>query len=333
MEGVDPVYLVSPTLPISPTHDFSSAGQAVIRFLYERLGFNLWMVTRTEEDAWIVLQTEDHGYNVKPPAVFRWADSFCSQMVAGRGPRIAPSSMRVPAYAAAPIGRQMKIESYIGVPINNADGSLFGTLCAIHPAPQPEEITRELPLIELLASMLSGILAAELRAVENERQVERAQSEAETDFLTKLYNRRGFDRLLDVEEGRCVRYGHHASLIAVDLDGLKMVNDMQGHVAGDELIRRAATALRQAARESDVVARIGGDEFVILAVQSEESTANVLVERIRDRLADVNVEASIGMASRSPALDLEQVRHVADQSMYRDKSERKRRFLRSERSV
>ena len=327
------MYLVSPTFPISPTHDFSSAGQAVIRFLHERLGFNLWMVTRTEEDDWIVLQTEDHGYNIKPPAVFRWADTFCSQMVSGRGPRIAPRSSRVPAYASAPIGRQIRIESYMGVPISNADGSLFGTLCAIHPAPQPEEITQELPLIELLASMLSGILAAELRAVENERRVERAQSEAETDFLTKLYNRRGFDRLLDVEERRCVRYGHPASVIAVDLDGLKMVNDMQGHGAGDELICRAATALRQTARESNVVARIGGDEFLILAVGSEESTANVLVERIRANLAEVRVEASIGMASRSPALDLEQVRHAADHAMYRDKSERKRRFVRSERSV
>lgn len=63
---------------------------AVMRFLHGRLGFDLWMVTRVEGDDWIVLETEDHGYGVTPTSVFRWADSFCSQMVAGRGPRLYP---------------------------------------------------------------------------------------------------------------------------------------------------------------------------------------------------------------------------------------------------
>lgn len=76
--------------------NFEEAGQAVLKFLYQKFGFNLWMITRTEGDDWIVLQSEDNGYNVQPGQVFRWADSFCSQMVQGKAPRIAPRSEDIP---------------------------------------------------------------------------------------------------------------------------------------------------------------------------------------------------------------------------------------------
>ena len=119
-----------------PLHDFESAGRAVLAFLHRRLGFGLWMITRTEGEDWIVLQVEDHGYGISPGTVFRWADSFCSEMVQNNGPKVAPNSDIVPAYAAAPIGQQVPIKAYIGVPLSNADGSLFGTLCAIDPSRQ-----------------------------------------------------------------------------------------------------------------------------------------------------------------------------------------------------
>lgn len=88
----------------------------MLRLLHNRLGFDLWMVTRTEGDDWIVLHAEDHGYGIQDGTVFRWADSFCARMVEGEGPRIAPRSDAVPAYAAAPIGSQVRIGAYVGVP-------------------------------------------------------------------------------------------------------------------------------------------------------------------------------------------------------------------------
>ena len=307
----------------SPTYDFAAAGSAVIRFLHERLGFDLWMVTRTEGDDWIVLQAEDHGYAIAPNTVFRWSDSFCSHMVAGRGPRVAPRSSEVSAYATAPIGRQIRIESYIGVPITCEDGSLFGTLCAVHPAPQPEAITKELPLVELLAAMLSGILRAELRAIESQRHLERARSEAETDALTHLYNRRGWDRLMELEESRCRRYGYPACVVVVDLDGLKSTNDISGHDAGDELLRSAAASIRKTARTSDIVARLGGDEFGILGLECDDVGAAALLQHIRTELEQTGVAASAGIAMRFPAMGLEYARREADQAMYRDKAGRK----------
>lgn len=280
------------------------------------------MVTRTEGDDWIVLQSEDHGYNVAPGSVFRWADSFCSQMVQGNGPRIAPDSDVVPAYAAAPIGRQIQIGAYIGMPLLKADGSLFGTLCAIDPAHQPEAIAREQELIELLATLLSTVLQADLKAADAKRLSERFEVEAHTDPMTRLYNRRAWTQLLAREEDRCLRYGHPAFVLAIDIDGLKRVNDTLGHAAGDALIVRAADALRKAAREVDVVARLGGDEFGILAVECDLAGAETIVQRIRAALAAANVQASIGMAARGHADGLNEAYAAADRLMYAEKRSR-----------
>lgn len=237
---------------------FQDAGEAILKFLYQRFGFNLWMITRVEGNDWIVLQSEDHGYDVKPGQVFSWADSFCSHMVTGKAPKIAPRSEDIPLYASAPINQQVSIKSYIGQPLIKEDGSLFGTLCAIDPQPKSEEITQDLEMIELFGNLLSHILQAELRENEKIRQCERLEAEALSDALTGLYNRRAWEKLLNAEEKRCQRYGHAAAVFFIDLNNLKQVNDQQGHVAGDALIQHTASLLRQTARKNDVVARLGG---------------------------------------------------------------------------
>ena len=302
--------------------DFETAAHAVLAFLHQRLGFDLWMVTRTVGEDWIVLQSEDHGYGIAPGTVFRWADSFCSEMVKGNGPRIAPRSEDIPAYAAAAIGRRVQIKAYVGLPLVNSDGSLFGTLCAIHPSPQPQSIVEEKALVELLGAMLSTILQAELRAADEARRSEKLQAEALIDALTDTYNRRGWDRLLASEEERCRRYGHPAAILIVDLDELKLVNDAQGHAAGDSLIVRASSALRKAARSLDIVARLGGDEFGILSAECDRAGAEALLKRVRTALSEANVKASVGLAMRGPSGGLKYALESADQLMYKEKRSR-----------
>lgn len=92
--------------------------------------------------------------------------------------------------------------------------------------------------------MLSYILQGELREVEQIRQRERFKEEALNDSLTGLFNRRAWDNLISLEEERCKRYGHPTAILMIDLNNLKTVNDSLGHTAGDELIQRAATALK-----------------------------------------------------------------------------------------
>ncbi len=312
-----------PSLLFSQTEGFSQAARAVISYLHGRLGFNLWMVTRTEQDDWIVLESEDHGYNVTPGKVFSWADSFCSRMVTGEGPRIAPRSKDVPEYAAALIGRQVEIGAYIGVPLTRDDGSLFGTLCAIDPAAKPDAIEAELPLVELLASLLSTVLTWERKAMEKSRQSELLGRIANSDLLTSLLNRRGWEEVLRIEEERCRHYGDPACVLSIDLDGLKATNDQFGHAAGDELIVRAGRALRSAIREPDAVARLGGDEFAILALGCSRSAGEHMLERVRKALSENGVQASCGLAARVPSQGLAQACKDADMAMYREKAFRK----------
>lgn len=303
--------------------DFPTAARAVVAFLRDRLGFDLWMVTRTDHDDWVVLTAEDHGYGVSDGSLFRWSDSFCSRMVEGLGPRIAPDSSLVSAYASAPIGQQVQIRAYVGVPIQ-CGGELFGTLCAINPEPVSEALASELPLIELLAGLLGNILVRERAADDERRRAERAELASMTDSLTGLMNRRGWDSVLQREESRSRRYGDSAAVVIVDLDGLKQVNDTRGHPAGDMLIRRAAVALTSTSRESDVVARLGGDEFGLLILGAGQDEVEAVVGRVRNALRADKIEASVGACARHPSGGLEAAFAEADRRLMADKQARRK---------
>jgi diguanylate cyclase (GGDEF)-like protein len=302
---------------------FAEAARSVVSYLHEHLGFGLWMVTRTEGDDWIVLESEDHGYNVQPGTVFSWADSFCSQMVLGRGPRVAPQSRLIPAYASAPIAQQVEIGAYIGVPLTQRDGSLFGTLCAIDPAEQSPVIQKDLPLVELLASLLSTILETEREAANRARHAELMATVANTDALTGVMNRRGWDEIVNREEDRCRLFGDPAAIISIDLDGLKAANDLHGHATGDQLIRGAADVLRSTVREPDAVARVGGDEFAVLGIGCDKRRAQALLARIRAAFSEAGIAASAGFDVRSPRAGLGAAWHDADAAMYADKRQRR----------
>lgn len=298
---------------------FEEAGQIVLKFLYQRFGFNLWMITRAEGEDWIVLQSEANGYNVKPGQVFRWADSFCSHMVKGKAPTIAPRSEDIPLYASAPINKLVAIKAYIGQPLTNEDGSLFGTLCAIDPQPKSETILKDAGLVEVLGKMLSYTLQAELREVEHLRKLERIEFESLTDVLTGLFNRRAWDKLVHLEEERCKRYGHPTAVLMIDLNDLKVTNDTFGHFAGDELIQKAASTLKKCIRTNDILARLGGDEFAILSIENNKEGAEVLLERILQAFDEANISTAIGLAMRNPTHGIFRAIREADKKMYEHK--------------
>ena len=304
-------------------NDFAAASKATMQFLRQRLGFKLWMVTRTDGKDWIVLFADDHGYGVKAGQVYSWAETLCSRMVEGQGPHIAPDVASEPAYAQSPITGKITIGAYVGVPLRRADGTLFGTLCAIDPEPQPERIREDKDMVVLMGELLGGLLEAELANAENVRKAERMDVDITRDELTGLYNRRGWDMLMVREEERCRRYGHPACVVSIDLDDLKFYNDTQGYASGDALLIRCSKALKEVTRGSDVVARMGGDEFAMLMVECDYFDAQAMLLRVQETLAGYDVRASIGMAMRKPGIDLEEALAIADAEMYRAKRSRK----------
>ena len=301
--------------------DFRTASHTVLEFLQSRIPFSLWMVTRAdvEEEHLTILLALDHSYGLSEGDMFGWSDSLCARMVAQLGPRVAPRLEDVPAYAEAPITKILQIRAYIGVPIVREDGSLFGTICAMDPDPKPPEIVNEQPLIELFAGLLGKILSVELKEQETQRRAEHAEAESLSDQLTGVANRRGWERLLDAEEARCARYGDPASVVVLDLNEFKEVNDTRGHEAGDELLRTTAQVLQTTARTTDLVARLGGDEFGILAVGCGAGAASILLDRLNSSLQAGGVSAAVGVASRHPTRGLHAAWEEADAAMYRAK--------------
>jgi diguanylate cyclase (GGDEF)-like protein len=109
---------------------------------------------------------------------------------------------------------------------------------------------------------------------------------ATTDSLTGLLNARAFDQHLHQEVARAVRYESPLALLLLDLDGLKRINDLHGHPAGDRALHAVASAIRDELRQVDIAARLGGDEFGVVAPRTDLSAAIVLANRIRTRAAE-----------------------------------------------
>jgi diguanylate cyclase (GGDEF)-like protein len=285
--------------------DFADASHEVLSFLHGRLGMDLWMVTRTDDEDWVVLAAEDHGYDVGEGEVFRWADTFCSRMVRGEGPRIAPRVAEVEAYVDAPIGRRLQIAAYVGVPLVDADGRLFGTLCGLNREPMPARIVEEQPMVEVLADMLSGLLRAELQSTALAREAETARSELLADALTGLANRRGFEHALATEDERCRRYGATACVVSIELDGPRPgEEDEAGRAAREARLVQAAHTLRQTVRRPDTLARLEDDSFVVLGVECTTAEALALLRRLEQGLLAAGFKASLGMAMRNRSTGL-----------------------------
>jgi diguanylate cyclase (GGDEF)-like protein len=163
--------------------------------------------------------------------------------------------------------------------------------------------------------------AAQRRWLERERALSR------TDSLTGLLNGRGFYEAAAAELARSTRYRHPLTVACIGLDGFKAVNDRLGHARGDALLVAAARALRRACRSTDLVARMGGDEFVVLLPETGRESAQAALEKLRDRVKDASLDAgakvtaSIGAVSfpRAP-LDVEALVHEADRAMDAAKS-------------
>jgi len=144
------------------------------------------------------------------------------------------------------------------------------------------------------------------------------------DVLTGLYNRFYFEEeLARLERGR----GYPVSIISVDVNGLKQINDRRGHAAGDELLQKTAQVLRLAFRNEDMIARIGGDEFVVVLPAADAAAAEKALLRIRGQLQTYNqvspdplVSLSLGAATGDRGRALGDVLREADRAMYRDKA-------------
>ena len=137
---------------------------------------------------------------------------------------------------------------------------------------------------------LAGTLSfAAAIALKNSELVEQLHSAATTDELTGLYNRRALEERLAAEISRSLRHQLHTSVLMIDLDRFKVVNDTMGHAAGDRLLIQVGKVLRQQCRALDVVGRLGGDEFLVILPMTKPAEAQVFVGRVRASLKEIEL--------------------------------------------
>lgn len=178
---------------------------------------------------------------------------------------------------------------------------------------------RHLKLLEQLASQIAMPL-------ENSQLYAKAEKKARIDELTKLYNRRSLDEMIDNEIGRHSRYGGAFTLAILDLDSFKTFNDSYGHLSGDRLLRDIGQIIKSAIRNVDFAFRYGGDEFAILLPQTHIDDALQVLERVREKIArevdsgDIRVTSSIGLASwPDDGISHTDIIAAADVTLYRAK--------------
>ena len=184
----------------------------------------------------------------------------------------------------------------------------------------------------------SVLLRSVSYAIERHRLLDALRSLSLIDGLTDLYNRRGFNDLGEQYLKLALRSSRSVSLIYLDIDRFKIINDTLGHHVGDRALLCVADTLRDTFRRSDIVARMSGDEFAVLAFETSEENAETLVERLRTELIELNettkerfqLSVSIGLARNDgdSAVTLDELLRQADAAMYEEKRSKRRTVMR-----
>ena len=201
-------------------------------------------------------------------------------------------------------------------------------------------VTKPFDTDELHARVKVGMRMVDLqmslaqRVAELELAQESLRNLSLTDDLTGLYNRRGFFALAKQQLSSARREGRHASLVYIDMDGLKRLNDTHGHEIGSRVIQEVGDILRETFRSSDLIARIGGDEFVVFETSNDQIDEGTDVQRLQDNVTrhnaqqvrDYEISLSIGVASMDSdsSMTLEELLKNGDKTMYQQKRSKRR---------
>ena len=185
-----------------------------------------------------------------------------------------------------------------------------------------------------MKSKMAELQQAQEALVESNRSLEEKVAErtaelermAFRDSLTNLLNRRELMRIFDVEIDRAQRQKHPLSVLMIDLDNFKSINDTYGHQIGDSVLKSSAGSLMECSRKTDFVGRIGGEEFVVLLPNTHYETALMLAERHRENIEktssnnNIQFTCSIGVAELEYGEQLEQLMHRVDEALYSAKN-------------
>ncbi|HBH39045.1 MAG TPA: sensor domain-containing diguanylate cyclase [Curvibacter sp.] len=260
--------------------------------------------------------------------------TFCHYALMSEGPLVLDDVTRESVFCDVPTVQSLGVRAYAGVPLVTSEGHVLGSFCAIDFKPK-QWSEQDVDVLTELAH--SAIREIELRQAvaraeaSNQRLIEQIQKVDElnrrltelatTDSLTGLHNRRAFEHALKLELAIAERRLTPLSLLIVDVDHFKQVNDQYGHPAGDKVLQTLARQLSAVARSIDVVARIGGEEFAALLPNTDTAGALAVAERMRVLVAEADwtgmpITVSIGTATLQRNETGVGLKERADQALY-----------------
>lgn len=306
---------------VNASSDPAEVATALVTHVKQWLPLTAWYVVAVEPDGTLKALGD-----TDPTSPLRAAAESFAGVVVQNG----QSAIRVTNYiderVAAEVRQATSAEcSSIGYPLV-ANGTIVAVLVGLDQA----RANRLPNMPPALADALVRLIEPAAYALANALRVARAEALSVTDDLTQLYNSRFLNDALRKETKRSVRSGWPLSLLFVDLDGFKRINDAYGHLLGSRALIEAAAVVRGAARETDIVARFGGDEFAILLPETGTEGAQSVARRLRDRISRYvflagtgpgnRLTASIGVATLPDvATTAEGLLQAADAAMYRVK--------------
>jgi len=189
--------------------------------------------------------------------------------------------------------------------------------------------SRDKPFSIRETDLLERILSLLIYPLRNALMYHNALAQAHRDPLTQISNRAAFNEAMDKELSSYKRHQADFSLMVIDVDHFKKVNDTYGHIAGDKVLKSVAEVIRQTIRRSDEVFRYGGEEFVVLLSNTKKGGAKFIAERVRKEIEKlivelnepINVTASIGISSSEIMEDVNQTLEHADKALYQAKGQ------------
>lgn len=208
-------------------------------------------------------------------------------------------------------------------PIKSSRGKILGTFAIYHTQPKS-------PQLEDIDRIGSAANLASI-AIENRYAYEELERRAYSDYLTGLANRRSFLEQAEIELSRVLRYGGNLSILMLDIDHFKQVNDTHGHKVGDLVLKKLSEICRSTLRDVDIIGRIGGEEFAVLLPETEGTQAKEVAERLRaaidcnrislDNGLPLHFSASLGVTTLcNKDINIDTLLNQADQALYQAKN-------------
>ncbi|MBS3650073.1 sensor domain-containing diguanylate cyclase [Pseudaminobacter sp. 19-2017] len=250
-------------------------------------------------------------------------DTICRMTIQQEGPMIISDTLADPNFATHPhVTGGLKVRFYAGASLRTPDGHNIGTVCAIDTKPRSFSERQTRVLAELADMTVEYIALRQLASI---------------DALTGALTRRAFRESGERAIALAQRHKHNLSLIALDIDHFKRVNDSFGHAAGDQVLAAVASACAANLRQSDVFGRIGGEEFAIILPHTHRSGALEVAEKLRAAIAGTEfrlggepcqITASFGVSTLDIATtDVDGLLANADAALYQAKAEGRNRVI------